>query len=652
MGDLKLSLSGSLKNTLALVVLLQGLALWDLLHIPLLLFSLAVVLLFYVGKASLSKIWGGVITLIGITIFLTSYRIAFTVELAAVFLFLSVTTKLLELRTGKDIYVFVFSQFYLSSVSFLFQQGILQVLVQAAIALCLFRVLLLIQVENSAVKISGASSVLKAFAYAVPISIVCFMFFPRLAPLWSIPIDAKSATTGISPNLSPGDIASLSQSDERAFRVEFFGVEPPVQSARYWRGLVLDQFDGKTWQRSPLQMLLSKRVRDEYQMSGLQESNRPYYDILMDPHNQRWVFTLNNSSSLSNHLHRIDMGLYQLSSDLIQATRYRMVMAEPAKTDPPDPLLTPVFNAERTRGNLRQDSSMTDLRNREAYRWAHQLKQEVGTGPGWEVRWLKRLSRFYREDEFFYTLQPPTMKGNWVDQFLFGERRGFCAHYAGATAYMLRAVGIPARVIVGYQGGERLPGQDYLVVRQSDAHAWVEVQIDSRWYRIDPTSWVAPDRVLASLNDALSSADRALLGEGLLGSSSFVAWFSNRFDVLNYNWQKWVVNYGDSDRKQLFDNWLGGFTETKALLVMGGLIALATLIFLVFWLRQGGRANRSWVLVQYLIWVRVVGLFGESKRGNEGPRTYLKRIERKVPKVVFNVTKGLTERVEKAEFQR
>jgi hypothetical protein len=161
----------------------------------------------------------------------------------------------------------------------------------------------------------------------------------------------------------------------------------------------------------------------------------------------------------------------------------------------------------------------------------------------------------FREEEFFYTLEPPALGDNPVDRFLFDTRQGFCEHYASAFAVMMRAAGLPSRIVLGYQGGEMNPVSDYMIVRQSDAHAWTEVWLQGEgWLRVDPTAAVAPERI----NSGMSAARFGDAGAswGLRAPSQWLYKLGLTWDALNATWNGWILGYGPENQGR-FMEWLG-----------------------------------------------------------------------------------------------
>lgn len=395
-----------------------------------------------------------------------------TIEAFVALLSLMAVLKLLEIRSLRDRMITVILCYFLIAGRLFFGDSIgvtlyilLSILLTTAV---------LIQVNRTA---AGAVSSFRLsgilFVQALPFMLVLFLLFPRFqGGLWGR-THLNTARTGFSDQVGFGDIAELAQSSEVAFRVEFEGKIPP-RDQLYWRGIVLWEFDGRTWQRgighrSPLH-------------SSVKKSSGTAYTLTLEPHNQHWLFTLDLPLDIdfhSAHLQR-DHTIYRWRPITSRIT-YRAVSdtefrPQPRKIYKEKALQLPAGGNPRTRAMVSS--------------WL----EEAETGE----EYVQTVLAYFRDQPFYYTLQPPPLGAgsdrdagggvNLIDRFLFESRRGFCEHYAGSFAFLMRAAGLPARVVTGYQGGERNPYGDYLIVRQSDAHAWCEVWLPGKgWVRVDPT---------------------------------------------------------------------------------------------------------------------------------------------------------------------
>jgi transglutaminase-like putative cysteine protease len=380
---------------------------------------------------------------------------------------------------------------------------------------------------------------------ALPLALLLFVLFPRLqGPLWGLPQQA-AAQTGISDRMSPGDFSQLSQSDEIAFRVEFanevaseYANKSPDPSALYWRGPVLWDFDGRTWQTRLT--VPPNPIRAE----GLGQPVS--YTITLEPHQQRWLFLLGLPEKLPQIESSLGPDLQWLAkAPVTQRMRYSVDADLDYRLDP---------------AGLSAASRARTLALPEGNPQARELAEQWTARSRNDRAIVEQALAHFRGEAFFYTLNPPLLGESSVDDFLFRTRRGFCEHYASAFVFLMRAAGVPARVVTGYQGGERNPLGNYWIVRQRDAHAWAEVWlVNQGWTRIDPTAAVAPDRVERGLNAALPASERRA---GLMTLDA--AWLMPMrltWDLLNNQWNQWVLGY-NQDRQREFLARLNPFLAT------------------------------------------------------------------------------------------
>lgn len=377
----------------------------------------------------------------------------------------------------------------------------------------------------------------RLIAYALPLMIAMWVFFPRIAtPFWAVPIDTSSATSGLSDRMSPGDISSLSLSNAVAFRVKFEGNVPPPHE-RYWRGLVLYQFNGRTW--SGREPIFDSRAKDSVEYFG----EAVEYQITMEPTRQQWIFALEIPAEWDRQGNRIFMGRQH----------------ELARMQPIDQRIT--YSAQ-SYTNYRLNNNMPGM-DRDWYTRLPEsanprtvaLAREMYANAESSEDYINQVLRKFNREEYFYTLEPPPLGSNPVDRFLFDTRQGFCEHYASAFAVLMRAAGIPSRVVLGYQGGEINPMGEYMIVRQADAHAWNEVWLPGRgWYRVDPTGAVAPERIQEGRSGAMFGGIGA--SWGLSAPSELLYQLTLTWDALNTKWNEWILAYGP-DNQGKFMEWLG-----------------------------------------------------------------------------------------------
>ena len=359
----------------------------------------------------------------------------------------------------------------------------------------------------------------RTLLYAVPLAILLFLFFPRLpGHLWAFS-PGDDAVTGLGDTLTPGGITRLTTSYAIAFRARFDG-RPPPPDERYWRGPVMHEFDGDTWQ-------VGRYASGEPQR--LDCLSAPYrYRVYLEPTFRAWWLALDTvMASPAPDVRYTDD--YQLiaSRPVSQSMSYR------ARSCAHTHSLVPLSPAAR-----RVDTQLPPGRNPRARALALQLRSRAGS----DVGFVRAVLTFLRTSGFSYSLTPPPLGADPIDDFLFDTRTGFCGHYASAFVDLMRAGGVPARVVTGYLGGQWNPYDDSLVVRQSDAHAWAEVWLDgSGWTRVDPTAVVAPERIyhgiLDLLPNAVSASARIVHAWPWLGAAL------QRWDALNGWWNERVVGF-------------------------------------------------------------------------------------------------------------
>ena len=443
--------------------------------------------------------------------------------------------KLLETRHRRDQFVLLFISIFLIMASLLREQYLWSL--PYLIAGTLFTMTAWLRMSDAKIVNIGESirSSTVLIAYSFPIMLAMWVFFPRIAtPFWAVPIDTSSATSGLSDHMSPGDISSLSLSNAVAFRVNFDGeVPPPYQ--RYWRGFILDQFNGRTWTTGD--PIYSSRKPKEFEFYGDPVS----YQVTMEATRQQWVFALEMPDEwdlkrtfiTSKHeIARIQPVDQRLSYNVVSYPDFRLSNA-------------------RIAGRTGWYTRVPPDSNERSIELARTMRDDADSDESFINQVLLKFSK----EEFFYTLEPPELGVHPVDEFLFDTKRGFCEHYASAFAFMMRAADIPARIVLGYQGGEMNPMGEYLIVRQADAHAWTEVWLRGRgWYRIDPTAAVAPERIEEGRYGAMLDGIGA--SWGLSAQSEWLYRLTLTWDAMNAKWNEWILAYGP-DNQGKFMEWLG-----------------------------------------------------------------------------------------------
>lgn len=480
--------------------------------------------------------------------------------------------KLLETRKRRDQFVLLFIAIFLVMSSLLREQYLW------SLPYLLIGVFLILTAWLRVSATSGEPA-RRSFAtggrlvlYALPLAVAMWVFFPRIAtPFWAVPMDTGTARSGLSDAMSPGDISSLSLSNAVAFRVKFSDTIPEPRD-RYWRGLVLTLFNGR-----------SCSTNDPFDGARVHETvvgiGRPVeYQITLEATRQQWVFALDMPWTWT--LPRTFMGPQQQlarARPIDQRVTYQAVSYLDYRTD-----VTLTNFARSFYQRVPADS------NKKTKELAQRMRADAGS----DQAYIQAVLTKFHEEEYFYTLQPPALGSNSVDRFLFDTKRGFCEHYASAFAVMMRSASIPARVVLGYQGGELNPMGGHMIVRQSDAHAWNEVWLDGvGWYRIDPTAAVAPERIDNGRSGSMF--DGAGAAWGLSAPSELLYQLTLTWDALNAKWNDWILGYGP-DAQNEFMEWLGMDNPDwqKMMLTMIGLVVgLVMLISLLLMLRYRAPAK-------------------------------------------------------------
>lgn len=515
--------------------------------------------------------------------------------------------KLVELRTLRDFHLAAVLLLFLLVTGFFYAQT---PLTAVHMLLTVLTVLVALAGAHDPERLLGLTARLRlaglVLAQALPILLAAYVLFPRLnGPLWGLPHDALSGQSGLSDTMTPGSISELTLSDAVVFRASFEGEAPPPKS-RYWRGPVLWNSDGRSWRPEP-------RIDAEPAPDFMPGPARYRYTLTLEPQRNTWIYLLD--------LPTVVPAGANVARDFV--ARWKR------------PIQTRLqFSAE----------SATSFRASELS--PLELQLALGLPPGTHGRtralaasWrseglagaalVERALGHFRTEPFFYTLTPPLPEGDPIDDFLFDSRRGFCEHYAAAFVMLMRAAGLPARVVTGYQGGEWNAIGGYWVVRSRDAHAWAEVWLkESGWTRVDPTAAVAPERIERGVTEAVPALAGAL--DGVPGVADF--WF--RIDALQNAWNQWVLGYDQSRQRLLLDRLgmpdvdLGRLSVTLAATVCGLLLLLGGI-----WWWAASRASRPRDLARrlFLDLARFHARRGFPHPAHEPPVSYLERLAAEQP---------------------
>jgi len=532
------------------------------------------------------------------------YGTLFGREAGVALLSIMIALKLLELKTRRDATVLLFLACFLVITHFLYSQTLSTAVLMLAAVWMITATMISLQQSAPTVRGNGVTA-LRLLAQSVPLMIVLFLFFPRLpGPLWGLPRDASHGVTGLSDSMSPGSFGQLSASADVAFRVEFDGPVPRAAEL-YWRGPVFWQFDGRIWSagtaRTPTTPASVRALGDMVA-----------YTLTLEPHFERWLLALDMPTALPADARLTSDGMLLANAPVRNRIRYEGRTA-----------LQYRVGENQSEAELQRGLELPARLNPRARALAVRLRKDSLTDRGV----VDAALALFRNEPFFYTTSPPLLDSeHTVDQFLFQSRRGFCEHYASSFAFLMRAAGVPARVVTGYQGGVLNPVGNYLVVRQAEAHAWTEVWLRGEgWVRVDPTAAVSPLRVEAGIAASIPDTDPLpLMVRGALPMLSRAGF---AMDALANGWNQWVLSYNTQRQQQLLRN-LGlqaADWRTLSLLLLAGATTVALTLSL-FALR--GLKGRPEDPVR-VAWDRLCGKLaraGLPRRPEEGPDAFARRV--------------------------
>lgn len=541
-----------------------------------------------------------------------SYRTLFGRDAGVAMLVLLVAFKMLEMHARRDLFVVIFLSLFLVLTNFFYSQSIFTALMMIASVIALLTAQLSFQFTGAVPPLGkrlwmGA----RVFLLAAPLAVLLFFLFPRIqGPLWGMPSDAQGGRMGLSNSMAPGNMSNLAQSDELVFQVRF--LDPlPLKRQMYWRGVVLGDFDGRTWTKL---RRARQRGADEIAMSVRGPAIR--YELTLEASSNNWLFALDlpdRLPELQGNPARVSRELeLSASSAIDKRVRYDLNSHIDYSLD-----ATPEL-PERARW-----LALPAGFNPQALAMGAAIGEQERNP---EAR-VRAVLAMFTNEPFAYTLQPPLLGRDSVDDFLFRSRAGFCEHYASAFVVLMRAAGVPARVVMGYQGGELNPVDGFFSVRQSEAHAWAEAWIGGRgWVRVDPTAAVAPERVERGLSSAL--AKNAPPVSGLVGlldfsgeRSALLAQLRFRIDAINNGWNQWVLNYTPERQEGFLESIKLGLAHWRSLAILA---AIGALVLLLRALRQ--RRGSDPVDALYSALCRRMSQLGMARSADEGPNAWSARL--------------------------
>jgi len=513
-------------------------------------------------------------TAVAVAVLVSTYGGLMGRRAAVSMLVLMLSLKLLETFRIRDARIVVSLSLFLCGTQFLFSQGVPMIVYIIACLLSSLVALIYLQrceaygtlseipeTDRNLLNELGFGAAM--LALALPVGLALFLLFPRWgSPLWGIPEDALDARSGLSDSMTPGSIQGLFMDDSPAFRAQF-ETGMPGNSDLYWRGPVFWNFDGSSWEVSYLSRNLLAETRPD-------PENAPFrYVVQMEPTEQKWLFALDYPALIPGKA-KLTMDYQLITSRPVTQLRDYVMASDPGFRD------SPVLKQTLLRAALELPVGFNPRTAEMMAGWRIEASGDS------EI--IQRALQYFNQQQFHYTLNPPLLSRHTVDEFLFDTQEGFCEHYASAFTVMMRMAGIPARVVTGYQGGYYNNIGSYVLVRQSDAHAWSEVWIrGSGWTRIDPTASVAPERVEQGAVESLDQRRYMLDFQWLRNAR-------NTFDLFQRGWNNWVVTFGSGRQSRLFSifGWeLVGparlvITMIAIILIFGAIIYMLTPLLLKF----------------------------------------------------------------------
>lgn len=513
-------------------------------------------------------------TFVGITY---GYQTIFGRDAGVALLITMLCLKLMEMGTPRDFLVAVFLGYFVVITGFLFNQSVtIGLLMTTAVFLLTTSLIAYHRTERSfGSQYKSARLGINLLFQAIPLTLLLFLLFPRVSgPLWGLPEQGTSAATGLSSSMSPGQITELAFDESVAFRVEFED-KIPDPSKLYWRGPVFTYYDGFMWQElanNSRKFFGDQWVTELPPVPQVKTKDGIQYSVILEPHNANWLLALDLPT------------LYPAGSYLTQ--NYELLSDEPVKK----------LLRYRVTSHLNYKLGAEGPPPNRVYRQIPQfvgpkarqlvldLQDQIRENLPYDQQMVELVLNHFRSKPFYYTRNPPPMLDRPIDQFLFEERRGFCEHYASAFVVLMRAAGIPARIVTGYMGGELNTIGNYFIVRQSDAHAWSEVWLENKgWVRFDPTAVIPPGRVeQAQYRDRFrrSNANDSLSESWFADSIQKIKFI---WDNANHSWNDWIVGYNPKKQQSFFNSLgLSNFSWSSLVFILFGGLALFILVIALY----------------------------------------------------------------------
>ena len=576
-------------------------------------------LAFKTGRKLPSKWFRLCLTLIAFSLILIKAGRTFDNEAGIGLLCLMASLKPFEINGHRDRMITIFLSYFMV-ISGLFFSNSIAMTINMVVSVVIITGLL-VCINNPQARLRSAMKLSTAITVqAVPLMLVLFFIFPRIhGSLWGVQ-KRPSAVSGFSTTLSPGSVTGIVKNNAVAFRVEFKNNRPTYNNL-YWRGIVFQQFDGQEWRA------LNNPVKAIRPVSG---SRKVAYNAQIEPGASKWLFVLDLPVAPP-------AGTTLWADNTIALTRHAI------KTNRYDFESFLDYNTGPLNDWEKVSLMLPETGNLQSRKRAKELFSQSGS----PKEYADRMLQVFEEEMFYYTLNPPLPGKDIIDDFLFNSKKGYCGHYASAFVFMMRAAGVPARIVGGYMGGEMNPFGDYMIIKQSDAHAWAEVWFENRgWVRYDPTAAVAPERVEKGISEALSldEVPSFITTPG----SGFIKRFINNmmlgWDAANYQWDTKIIGYTFSQQKRLLEKFGFNFKSGRSVLLLlcSAAVILALFIF-VYNLGLNLKSDKTGdpVLHLYSLFIKKMDKAGIKNQAGIGPVDYAKMAVEKRPDIMTEIN-GIT----------
>lgn len=468
----------------------------------------------------------------------------------------------------------------------------------------------------------------RSAAQVIPLAVILFFAFPRVNfSLWGAFNAGMSGVVGFSDELRPGEVAQLASDNRVAFRVRILEGELPAVQDLYWRGLVLSSTDGVNWIKTRgVEAPQAKRIPAA---TDMEKRSLVTQEITLEAHQRRWLFAMDvpewmeMRGGFETGFQRYEGGYYT-SKRLVQG-RVSYLVRSKVKPSEKRPFLSPTERKRETQLPPKYESRLKDL------------AEEIRLVASDDADYVQRVLAYFRDNDFEYTLSPGKLTRRDLGEFVFETKKGFCEHFAAATAILLRLGGVPARVVAGFQGGRKNPYGDYLIVSYRDAHSWVEAWIDGKgWQRIDPTGVVAPGRLNLGgqefvdrfgVDPDIQRALAANLDDQEWNLKRVILELVFLWDLMNDSWNNALISYDRDFQREMVSklSWNYPIWMQLGALFVGGLLLIGLLLFLYYRLKRSPVDELTEVYEKLL---RSLSKRGIRRNFAEGPLTLKERVRR------------------------